>query len=74
MSSFLAFIRIIEGIWEIRVKTYRSLYRIFCFFHGEQLILTNAYAKKSQKTDPQEIARAEAARRDFLQRTGGRKP
>ena len=58
-----------EDIWECRVKTPAGIYRIFGFlFEGGRFILTHGYAKKTQKTDPRQIARAERYRRDFLDR------
>jgi phage-related protein len=58
-----------DGIWEIRVKGKDNIYRIFSFFfHGETLVLTHGYIKKTQKTDAREIKKAEKYKKDFLQR------
>ena len=58
-----------EEIWEIRVLTYQGLYRFFSFFfEGDTLIVTHGYIKKRQKTDPQELRRAERYRREYLSR------
>ncbi|MEK7871619.1 MAG: type II toxin-antitoxin system RelE/ParE family toxin [Nitrospirota bacterium] len=46
-----------------------NAYRIFCFLAGDSaVVLTNGIAKKSQKTPKVEIEKAEAYRRDFLER------
>ena len=60
-----------EDIWECRIETASGGYRVFSFFfQGDRVIFTNGYSKKSQKTDPREIERAERYRRDFLSRHG----
>lgn len=43
--------------------------RVLCFFFtGRRLILTHGFLKKSNKTPPGEIERAEAFKSDFLKR------
>ena len=58
-----------EGIWECRIQFGSNAYRIFCFFDDKSVVvLTNGFMKKSQKTPQSEIEKAEAYRRDFLER------
>ena len=58
-----------EGIWECRIQFGLNAYRIFCFFDDKSVVvLTNGFMKKSQKTPQSEIEKAEAYRRDFLER------
>lgn len=58
-----------EGIWECRVQFGSNIYRIFCFFDDRSVVvLTHGFMKKSQKTPRSEIEKAEACRRDFLER------
>ena len=58
-----------DNIWECRVAFGSKAYRIFCFFAGNLLVvLTHGFIKKSRKTPREEIERAEAYRRDFLER------
>jgi len=58
-----------EEIWECRIQFASNIYRIFCFFEGNSVVvLTNGFAKKTQRTPQQEIERAEAYRRDYLKR------
>jgi len=58
-----------EGIWEVRVSLGSNIYRIFCFFAGNSIvILTHGLVKKTQKTPPGEIERAEAYKREYLSR------
>lgn len=58
-----------DGIWEVRVSLGSDAYRIFCFFIGNSVvILTHGLVKKTQKTPPREIERAEAYKREYLAR------
>lgn len=53
-------------IWECRIQFASNAYRIFCFFDGNSVVvLTHGLIKKTPKG---EIERAEAYRRDYLQR------
>jgi phage-related protein len=56
-------------IWECRISLASNAYRILCFFSCESsVVLTNGFIKKTRKTPRSEIARAEAYRRNFLER------
>jgi phage-related protein len=58
-----------EQIWQCRIQFGSNAYRIFCFFlNNSVVVLTHGFVKKSQRTPPNEIARAEVYRRDFLRR------
>lgn len=58
-----------EDIWEIRVKSGNNIFRLLGFFDGNRsIILTNGFAKKSQKTPKQEITLAEQRKKDYLER------
>lgn len=58
-----------DDIWEIRVQFGGNNFRLLGFSEGEELlILTSGFAKKTQKTPPQEIATAEQRKRDYLRR------
>lgn len=62
-----------EGVWEVRVDFGKDTFRLLGFWdQGRLIILTNAFAKKAQKTPAREIALAEQRRTDYLSRT--RKP
>jgi len=40
-----------DDLWEIRVSANKGIYRIFCFFDDNNLIiLTSGFQKKTQKT------------------------
>jgi phage-related protein len=58
-----------EEIWECRIQFGSNAYRIFCFFvDNSVVVLTHGFAKKSRRTPKSEIEKAEAYRRDFLER------
>lgn len=58
-----------DDIWEVRVQFGGNIFRLLGFFDGDELlILTSGFAKKTQKTPPQEIATAEQRKRDDLRR------
>jgi phage-related protein len=48
-----------EGLFEIRVQQSSDIFRIFCFFDQDSLVIVlNGFQKKSQKTPKKEIERA----------------
>ena len=58
-----------EDVWEVRAQQGGDIFRLLGFFDGANLIiLTNAFAKKTQKTPAQEIALAIQRKRDHLAR------
>jgi phage-related protein len=57
-----------DGLYEIRVKVGRDIYRIFCFFDkGQLVILLKGFQKKSEKTPRQEIERAERLKKQYYE-------
>ena len=58
-----------DDLWEVRIQFGGNIFRLLGFLDGEDLlILTSGFAKKTQKTPPQEIATAEQRKRDYLRR------
>jgi len=58
-----------EGIWEVRIQFGNDIFRLLGFFDsGALLILTNGFAKKTQKTPPQEIALVIRRKEEYLAR------
>ena len=56
------------GLYEIRVSAGRDIFRIFCFFdEGRLVIVLNGFQKKTQKTPPNEIERAERLRKQYYE-------
>jgi phage-related protein len=58
-----------DDIWEVRIQFGNNIFRVLGFFNGNKLvILTNGFAKKSQKVPKQEIELAEQRKRDYFKR------
>lgn len=58
-----------DGIFEIRAQQGNNITRVLYFFCvGKQIILTNGFTKKTQKTPTSEIATAKKYRTDYLER------
>jgi phage-related protein len=56
-----------NGLYEIRVEVGSDIYRVFCFFDKEQLvILINGFQKKTQKTPKSEIKFAEELKKEYF--------
>lgn len=57
--TYLKYIEGTEGLFEIRVQLGKNIFRIFCFFDGNKLVvLLSGFQKKTQKTPPDEINKA----------------
>ncbi len=58
-ETYLKHIESTNGLYEIRIKFGRDIFRIFCFFdHGKLIVLANGFQKKTQKTPKKEIKKA----------------
>lgn len=56
-----------DGIYEIRVEYNSNIYRIFCCLDkGSIVVLFHGFQKKTQKTPPKEIKRAEAIKKEYF--------
>ena len=56
-------------LWEIRVQYGSSIYRYLCFqLKNAVIVLTHGFVKKTKKTPPKEIEKAENYRKDYLRR------
>ena len=56
-----------SGLYEIRVEVGTDIYRVFCFFDQEKLIiLVNGFQKKTQKTPRTELDRAEKIKKEYF--------
>jgi phage-related protein len=60
-----------EDIWECRIKHGSNSFRVFAFWDGDKVILTNGFAKKSQKAPTREIEKAKNFKRDHFDRKTG---
>jgi phage-related protein len=58
-KSYLSPIQSKKGLFEARIRLGSNIWRVFCFFDEDNLvILLNGFTKKSQKTPMSEIKRA----------------
>lgn len=58
-SNYLKHIVGAEGLYEARIQLGSNIWRVFCFFDGERLVvLMNGFQKKTQKTPKNEIEKA----------------
>ena len=58
-TNYLKFIVGTNGLYEARIQLATDIWRIFCFFDNERLvILLNGFQKKTQKTPKSEIEKA----------------
>ena len=56
-----------SGLYEIRIEYQSNIFRIFCFFDKEKLIiLLNGFQKKTQKTPKKEIELAEKLKKEYF--------
>ncbi len=67
-STYLKYIEGTNGLFEIRVQLGNNIFRIFCFFDGNRLvILLSGFQKKTQKTPQKEIDRAVRLMNDYYE-------
>ncbi|GHS95754.1 toxin RelE [Bacteroidia bacterium] len=65
-SNYLKFIVGTKGLYEARVQVDSDIWRIFCFFDEDKLvILLNGFQKKTQKTPQNEIDKAKKIMADY---------
>ena len=66
-KKFFRFLDGSDGIYEVRVEIESDIYRVFCCMdEGAVVVLFHGIQKKSQKTPPKEIKRAEAIKKEYL--------
>lgn len=66
-STYLKYIEGTNGLFEVRVQLGSDIFRIFCCFDGNRLVvLFSAFQKKTQKTPHREIDRAVKIMNDYF--------
>ena len=69
--TYLKYIEGTNGLFEVRVQLGNNIFRIFCFFDGNKLVvLLSGFQKKTQKTPSEEIKRAERLMTDYYEEKG----
>ena len=57
-----------DGLYEIRVQSGSDIFRIFCFFDNNNLVVIgHGFQKKTQKTPDRELGRAEKIKREYYE-------
>jgi len=58
-SNYLKYMVGTDGLYEARIQLGSNIWRVFCFFDNDKLvILLNGFQKKTQKTPKNEIEKA----------------
>jgi phage-related protein len=66
-SNYLKFISGTNGLYEARIQLASNIWRVFCFFDNDKLvILLNGFAKKDQKTPKKERIKAEKLMQQYF--------
>jgi len=65
---YMKYIKNTSGIYEIRVQVGSNIFRIFCFFDEDNLVIIgHGFKKKSQKIPKKEIERAEQIKKEYYE-------
>ena len=65
---YLKHIKNSSGLYEIRVQVGSNIFRVFCFFDVDNIVVIgHGFQKKSQKTPKQQINRAEQIKREYYE-------
>ena len=65
---YLKHLKDTSGLYEIRVQVGNNIFRMFCFFDLENLVVIgHGFQKKSQKTPKKEIKKAEQIKQEYYE-------
>ncbi len=68
-KKFLKYLSGTNGLYEVRIEYQSDIYRIFCCFDEEKLVvLFNGFQKKTQKTPKKEIKKGERIMKEYFER------
>lgn len=66
-ETYLKHLEGTDGLYEIRIQLGSDIFRIFCFFdHGQLIVVTSGFQKKTQKTPRQEIEKAIKIKEEYF--------
>ena len=67
-ETYLKHIKNSSGLYEIRVQVGNNIFRIFCFFDVDNLVVIgHGFKKKTQKTPKQQIEKAERIKTEYYE-------
>lgn len=70
-EQYLRHVKNTSGLYEIRVQVGNDIFRIFCFFDYDNIIVVgHGFQKKTQKTPGKEIQRAERIKQEYYENKG----
>ncbi len=65
-ETYLKHLKNTSGLYELRVQVGSNIYRIFCFFDRDNIVVIgHGFQKKSQKTPKQELGKAELIKQKY---------
>ena len=65
---YLKHIENANGLYEIRIQVGNNIYRIFCFFDSNNLVIVgHGFQKKSQKTPNKELEKAIKIKNEYYE-------
>ena len=65
---YLKHIESTDGLYEIRIQVGSNIYRIFCFFDSNNLVVVgHGFQKKSQKTPNKELEKAIKIKNEYYE-------
>lgn len=67
-ETYLKHLKNTSGLYEIRVQVGNNIFRVFCFFDIDNLVVIgHGFQKKTQKTPKQQIEKAEQIKREYYE-------
>lgn len=67
-ENYLEHLKNTTGLYEIRVQVGNNIFRIFCFFDLDNIVVVgNGFQKKTQKTPRQQIEYAEQVKKEYYE-------
>jgi phage-related protein len=67
-ENYLKHLKNTTGLYEIRVQVGNNIFRIFCFFDLDNIVVVgHRFQKKTQKTLKQQIERAEQIKKEYYE-------
>lgn len=66
-KNYLKQLKGIKGLYEARIQLSSNIWRVFCFFDNDKLVvLINGFQKKTQKTPKNEIEKAKKLMNEYF--------
>ena len=73
-ANYLRFIENTDGLYEARIQLGNNIFRVFCFFDGNQfVVLLTGFQKKTPKTPAREIEKAVKLMKQYFKEKKGDK-